>query len=286
MLLAGMLLRFNQVFVLLIALSLLSAFVLPAKFTNPVRGIQGVFYPVSRPARAIGWRVRQRLAPPAHDVRDAADVKIENDRLRAEVLNLTGQLEELRRIDQDRNRLGDIRPYCTPFPVVGSDAGLRDSLAIAAGSRDHIAEKMPVLYAEGIVGWVERVGVAGSQVKLVTDPGFAVRARFYYFAPGDPKAYPLAGTAPLLKGAGKGRMVILNIPIDETDLRHDENVRKLQVGDRVALDDPDWPVNLKGRMIGEVESISPQKSAPLLSEIQVRPVLDLSMLREVMVMNK
>src|SRR4051794_6439916 len=111
-----MLLRFNQVFTLLIALSLLSVFVLPAKYTNPVRSIQGLFAPVARPARAIGWRVRNRLAPPAADARLAIDVKEENERLKTEVLNLAGQLEALRRLEQDRSRLGDIRPRCTAFP--------------------------------------------------------------------------------------------------------------------------------------------------------------------------
>jgi cell shape-determining protein MreC len=172
-----MLLRFSQVYVFLLALSLLSVFVLPPKYTNPVRSIQGLFAPVARPARAIGWRVRHRLAPPRDDARNALDVRAENERLKAQVVNLTGQLEALQRIDQDRNRLGDIRPYCTPSPVIGSDAGLRDSLAIAATTRDGVRENMPVLYADGVVGVIERVGVAGTQVKLVTDPGFVARAR-------------------------------------------------------------------------------------------------------------
>jgi cell shape-determining protein MreC len=278
--------RFSQVFAFLIALSLLSVFVLPAKYTNPVRSIQALFAPVSRPSRAIAWRVRDRLAPPQRDVREAAVVKDENERLKTEVMNLTGQLEELRRIDQDRNRLGDIRQYCTPFPVVGSDPGQRDSLSIAATARDGVGESMPVLYGEGVVGMIDRVGAAGAQVKLCTDPDFAVRACFYYFAPGDPRAYPLSTTPPLLKGAGKGRMVILNVPVAETDLQHDDNVHKLSVGDRVAVDDREWPMNLKGRMIGEVEAIRPQKGAPLLSEIRVKPVLNLSALPEVMVMTK
>jgi cell shape-determining protein MreC len=269
-----------------LALSIISAFVLPARLTNPVRTVQGLFAPVARPTRAIAGALHARLAPRQRDSRDVTDVKDENERLRAQVVSLTGQLEELKRINEDRNRLGDIRPLCTPFPVIGSDGGVRDSLAISATTRDGVAESMPVLYGEGVVGTIERVGPAGAQVRLVTDPDFRARARFYYFAPGDPKAYPLNTTPPLIKGAGDGRMLIVNVPVKETALQPDPELRKVQAGDMVALDDPDWPRNLSGHLVGEIESMAPLRNAPLYAEIRVRPILNLSQLREVMVMNR
>src|SRR4051812_22595122 len=100
--------RFNQVFVALLCLSFLSAFVIPAAYTNRVRNLQGIFAPVSRPARAIGYALHNRFAPPAPDSRDAADVKEENHQLRAELASLSGQLEELKRINADRSNLGPL----------------------------------------------------------------------------------------------------------------------------------------------------------------------------------
>ena len=46
-------LRFNQVFVGLLVLAILSAFVLPADLTNRLRGLQGLFAPVGTPQSII-----------------------------------------------------------------------------------------------------------------------------------------------------------------------------------------------------------------------------------------
>src|SRR4051812_20187899 len=116
-------LRFNQVFVGLLGLSVLSAFVIPPRFTNPVRNIQGLFVPVSGPARSIASRGQDRFAPPMRDNRPAGEIYRENEELRQTLLSVTGQLEQLRRINQDREQLGDTRPLCTPVAVIGSDPG-------------------------------------------------------------------------------------------------------------------------------------------------------------------
>src|SRR4051794_34545975 len=55
-------LRFNQVFTLLMVVSLLSAFVIPPRFTNPARvELQGLFSPISRPVRAIAGLIYRRV---------------------------------------------------------------------------------------------------------------------------------------------------------------------------------------------------------------------------------
>ena len=82
-------------------------------------------------------------------------------------------------------------------------------------------------------------------------------------------------------------MQIKNIPLRDTKGNDPADPEDgIAVGDLVVLDDPDWPLNLKGRALGEVESISQQVSAPTTALIRVRPVLTLSTLRDVMVMNK
>src|SRR6185369_7574704 len=105
--------RFNEVFAGLMLLSIISVFVLPAQWTNPARSIQALFAPVSRPARALGSAVHDRFAPRQRDPRNVTDIKDENERLRALALSLTGQLDELRRVNQMRDLLGDLRPLCT-----------------------------------------------------------------------------------------------------------------------------------------------------------------------------
>ena len=58
------------------------------------------------------------------------------------------------------------------------------------------------------------------------------------------------------------------------------------VGDYVKLEDPLWPPNLTGKLLGQVESITQQNGAPQHAMIRIKPLLDPAQLREVMVMNK
>jgi hypothetical protein len=282
-------LRFNQVFAGLLALSILSAFLLPASVTNPLRGFQALFSPVSRPARALGSAFQHRFAGKHRDARDVTDVKDENARLRAALLSVSAQLEEMTKLNQNRALVGPILPLCTPFAVVANDAGVRDSISIDATSGDGVKETMAVVYANGMVGVIDRVGIAGAQVMLITDPQFKVRGRFYRYttsADGKSVPQPLESTPPLVRGVGKGMLAILNVPLKDTALVDDPNKTKVNVGDVVALDDPEWPTNLKGQWIGQIESIQPQRNAPQVAEILIRPTVPLATLSEVMVMNK
>jgi cell shape-determining protein MreC len=281
-------LRFNQVFVGLLALSAASAFVLPQHLTDPFRNVQKLFAPIAWPARKIAANVRERVAPARRDDdRKVEDVKVENDHLRTLVLSLQGQLEEMRRINEEREQLGDVRPMCTRFRVVGSDpAPGRDSLSIAAASTDNVEAKMAVLYANGVVGRIDRVSAGGAQVQLITDPRFQASARFYRYMP-DGKLAELKTRQPLVRGAGDGRMIIVNVPLIETQGPAPEQSEVgVAVGDYVVLEDPDWPLQLKKQVLGRVEAVEAQRSARLYALIRVRPVLNLEALREVMVMNK
>jgi hypothetical protein len=282
--------RFNQFFVALLALSFLSAFVIPSGYTNPLRSIQKLFAPISWPARSIGASLRNRFAPEKHDDRAADDVKTENEHLRALVVSMTGTLEEMRRINADRDLVPDVvRSLSAPFRVIGSDpTSHRDSLSIGASGGDGVEAGMPVLYADGLVGRVARVSAGGAQIQLITDPGFRANARFFRYIKGaDGKIVPAIVHTPQpdVRGAGNGWMRIVNIPLRDTaGQTPDEPERGVAVGDIVALDDPDWPRNLSRQMLGVVESIKP--GAALYADIRVRPMRNLSALREVWVMNK
>ena len=284
MLLTRMSLRFHQVFVLLLALAFVSAFFLPQRLTDRLRGVQALFAPVSRPTRAVASSLHERFAQQHRDTRDVTDVKLENERLRTMVMSLSGQLEELKRIANDLDRLGDIRPLCTRFKVIGDDIGARDSLLLAASSRENVTEEMPVLTGRGLVGMIERVGQAGAQVRLITDRDFKVSGEFIRItSTGEAK---LASTVPLVRGVGNGMLQVDNLLLKETSLAEDPEKVKIAVGDYVKLNDPLWPVNLKGMTLGQVESIQQQTAASQHAQIRVRPIMDLTKLNEVMVMNK
>ena len=280
-------LRFNTVFVGLLVLAFLSAFVLPPELGNRLRGVQAMFAPVSRPTRAIASAARNRIAPKQHrDTRDAAEIKNENERLRVLVMSLSGQLGELQRVTKDLDRLGDVREHCTRFRVIGDDPSTRDSLLLAASERDGVREQQPVLSGQGFVGMIERVGPAGAQVRLITARDFKVSGRFVRFnAKSSTPDQTLATKIPLVRGAGNGTLVIDNIELKETALSGDPK-ETVAVGDYVKLDDPLWPPNLSGKLLGRVESVTQQSGAPQHALITVKPLLDLMQLREVMVMNK
>lgn len=60
----------------------------------------------------------------------------------------------------------------------------------------------------------------------------------------------------------------------------------LRVGDRVAINDTAWPVELLGYTIGRVAKIGPSAGSVLFAEIEIEPVVDATHLKDVMVMMK
>ena len=105
-------LRFNHVFLFLTFLSLLCAFVVPLRMTNPVRAqFQNIFAPVSRPVGGLASWLHEKLSrPDSMDLRSAAVVQQENERLKTAVANLQAQLRTLQDLTAERQLLGDALP--------------------------------------------------------------------------------------------------------------------------------------------------------------------------------
>jgi cell shape-determining protein MreC len=281
-------LKFKHVFVLLMIFSFIAAFLLP-RYTTPRKPqLEALFAPVSRPAGVVGLWLRTKFGP--KKVVDESvpldDVRAENEKLRMEVIYLSEQLATLKKINADRAELGEIREYCTPVQVIGDDASSSpgQSLNLNASSSDGLHAGQPVLCAAGIVGRVTSAGLAGAQVRLITDRDFRLTgffARYEQSTAGGMKLLKIPTTPPVLKGMGQNRMVIENLDMKET------TDAKLQVGDWVILDDPtNWPDQLRGYSVGKIASISPMRSHPLQAEIVVEPQVVLSRLQEVMVLTK
>ncbi len=275
--------RFNYVFIVLLLASFLSAFVFPARTSVARASVQGMFYPVARPSRAIASRLRAKFDPPA-DPRAPRDILIENERLRTALASLTGQIEHLQKIASDRERFGNIGKYCTPVAVMGNDPARRDSLSIQGAYSSELIGR-PALYIGGLAGVIERAGVGGAQVKLVTDRSFgAVTALFgsfqqdaegrIFFSQRD------TTKAAVVEGAGMGTMRIRNFQVK------DLQAAKVSEGDWVVLDDNDYPALLKNAKLGRVISIKKSADAALVADVEVRPEWNLMALNEVMVLNK
>src|SRR5690606_20296943 len=201
--------RFNHVFSLLMSLAFISAFILPQ--FSAARGVSGkaaahvraIFAPVSLPFHRIGtWAHAAFFSGASPDARPEAEIRLENDYLRTEIVRLTKQLEELLALNADRELLGDLRQYCTPMAVVGTDSGNRETLLLRPLLEMTLRDGLPVICPSGLVGRLDRIGGgAGAQVRLITDPGFRLEAGFRRFVEGEDgtvQVIPLASTPQLV----------------------------------------------------------------------------------------
>jgi hypothetical protein len=286
-------LRFNQVFTLLMIVSLVSAFIIPPRFTSPARAeLQGLFSPISRPVQAIAGLIYRHVHrdAPVDDASPASPrpqqtILEENTQLRTAYAALLKKFDDLSELNADRQLVGDIRPLCRPASVTGTDAsGIRESLIISPAGFGGLKTDMPVLFAHEVVGRISRAGIASAQVRLITDPGFPLTGRIGQYrtdADGQIRLNWVEHLQPLVQGIGHGAMAIRsNLSMQQVhDLGIGEN-------DMVLLDDRDYPANLQGYRIGRITSIRPQQNAPLFADIRVEPASDLMRLKEVMVMVK
>ena len=98
----------------------------------------------------------------------------------------------------------------------------------------------------------------------------------------------------MAEGTGKGTLLIRGLSLaavnnagsEEAKATGDDGSVGLKVGDLVILSEKDWPPYLKGWVLGSITSITPRDDAPLFAQITVKPMRDLLMLREVMVVTK
>jgi len=276
-------LRFNHIFAGLMILSLLAAFALPARSADEhYPEFSAVFAPVAWPAARIGQWLRRRT-PVVADARSDNAIRMENLALRAELTFQTQQIELLEQLNQQRMDMGEIGQDCAPIAVIGADSGSRQSLALRGSTVQGLRNGMCVLYDRWIVGQIMRSGVAGAQVRLITDPGSRERVEFRTIvtdSAGKAHAERRGKVVGVLEGAGQNLMIVRELTGD------DVKAAGIEVGDLVTLDEPDWPTNVQGLPLGRVTAISPRTDAPLYAQIRVEPQLNLQRLREVMVVVK
>jgi cell shape-determining protein MreC len=288
-------LRFNHVFFALMMLSVVFAFVIPPEKAGRLAPqIQLLFVPVSRPIGAIAAVISNRFASSeSEDRRKTEDIRRENLQLRGDVASLQTQLDEMYRRNAELDKLGSVKDLCRLIKVIGSDSGTRDSLEIEGSTLQGISNDMYVLIPGSLVGQIQRAGVGGAQVRLITDPGFRRTIRFVRFTSinGKTQFERLGMPAVLAEGLGNGLMVVRGltwaaIGCDDKGKPNGAG-ETLHVGtDFAELYDNDSPRRLQGQMLGRVVSIGPRNDARGYAEIRLAPNANLKKLREVMVMTK
>lgn len=302
--------RFNHVFYALLGISGVGAFAVPPTFSDAARPkLTALFTPVARPARAVGaWATGRWGAPePRLDQRPADTVYAENQALKAANVKMAYELDGLRQVVAEWNKVGPLKDRCTAVAVVGNDAslGVRDALSLQSGSMAGLTDGMFVLRDQNVVGRLV-TGKLGAQVRLVTDPQTKVYAYFGSFRKPDKSAAkhktaveigpggsavvaePADEDAPvfvrlnlpvkLVEGAGHGTMVCRNIPYADAVDREG-----LKIGDWAVIEDREWK-DLQGWRLGVVTDI--RKTNRMFAEIEIKPESNLLQLREVMVLTK
>ena len=246
-----------------------------------------LYAPVSSPAYSTSLWVSRVLQgqPPL----DAASPKVprsqqavfaQNQQLRTQVLWLQGQLDELRAIHRDRSKLGQpLLSQCAAVAVTGSDGPV---LNVVNNNFARLQRGMAVLqYGKttvGIAGVVSAVGVAGAQVRLVTDPQLRIEGDFVHYPASQDVPESRNAPRPLVEGAGDGLCQVARYAQADLD------AFGVRVGDWVTLKDLGWPGNLNGLRIGRVARFEPLASEPGFTRVVVEPDVDFSTLREVMVL--
>lgn len=278
-------LRFKHAFVGLLGASALSAFVLPPRYSRKFQPeVQTLFAPVAWPVRSTAEKLYQRLRPDvAAEARSKQTIVEENEDLRQQVAKLTHDLVELQKISAGFEGLGELKRRCVSYLVVSNDSGTGDSLAIRGSTLDGLKAGQYAIQPSHVVGVVERAGVGGAQVRLVTDAGFGVYGYFATFGTdveGRPTFLQLKTDPVLVKGVGGGEMVIamqVKAALDKAGVKP---------GTWVLIQDPEWPPELQGFRLGVVQDVKTRRDSPLHADVRVRPPTELRRLGRVMVMTK
>ncbi|PLY03047.1 MAG: rod shape-determining protein MreC [Desulfuromonas sp.] len=192
----------------------------------------------------------------------------DNETLLAENRRLQGELtslEELRLANQRLRRMLDFveetELHGVAAEVIAEDAtSWFRTVVIDKGSDDGLAEGMPVVVSEGVVGRVIRVAGHEARVLLITDASSAAAAL-------------VQRTRTRGISRGEGDALTLDFALRQADIR---------VGDKVITSGMGG-VFPKGLAIGDVVEVE-KGDFGLFQSVKVRPVADFSRLEEVLVL--
>jgi rod shape-determining protein MreC len=197
-----------------------------------------------------------------HVRRENAGLQQEVDRLRLEQASIAQDAEQGRRLQK---MLGFSEHYIyktQPVQVIGtSGTDQSQVLYIDKGSDDGLAQDMPVITPDGIVGKLKDVFPHTSQVLLVSDPTSGVGV-----------IIESTRTRGILKGRAFGQLQVVDISPDS----------RIKPGDRITTSGGDQ-IFPRGLRVGTVDRILADPEHDPLVDVIVHPAAALSQLEEVLV---
>jgi rod shape-determining protein MreC len=176
----------------LLVLASLSAILLDARGPGVVDTVRDGAVDALAPVRSVTAGAVEPVGDLLAGIAGYDDLEQENERLRQRVDELEGERHAStseRRSLREALDLLEV-PWLGDVPAVGARvvgapvSNLEQTVELDKGSDDGVAEGMPVVASDGLVGRVEEVSGRRSRVRLVTDPGSAVGVRLV--GSGDP----------------------------------------------------------------------------------------------------
>ena len=255
----------------LLVLASLSAILLDARGPGVVDAVRDGAVDALAPVRSVTGGVVEPVGDLLAGIAGYDDLEEENR-------DLQQRLDELEGAEQggtsDRRALREALallevPWVGDVPAVGARvvgapvSNLEQTVEIDKGSDDGVAEGMPVVAADGLVGRVAEVSGRRSRVRLITDPASAVGVRLV--GSGDP------GSA---EGEGPGRDLSLLFVEPGTEVERDELVVTS------GLEGAAFPADVPVAHVVEAAT----RPGELSQDVSVRPAADLGRLELVRVL--
>lgn len=200
---------------------------------------------------------------------DVAALRQRNQQLEAEVARLQTEVVSLQQQLAEAKVLAALLDFARAHPtnqykaarVIGQDPSpFLHYVIVNRGSDDGIRPGMPVVSAEGLVGYVDAVIPQAARVRLITDPGSRV----------DVRVKP-ANVDAVLQGSLTGELTLNMLPLD-ANVQPGNLVLTSGLGGR-------FPADL---LVGQVVSTRKQAFA-LFQEAAVQPVVDFGRLDIVLI---
>ncbi|HZD50330.1 MAG TPA: rod shape-determining protein MreC [Silvibacterium sp.] len=189
-------------------------------------------------------------------------LKAQIEQLRLEQASLAEDARQGQRLDR---LLGFKEHYVyktLPAQVIGaSGTDQSRTLYIDKGAKDGLAQDMPVVTADGIVGRLRDVFDHKSLVLLISDPTSGVGVML-----------ETTRTRGILKGVPFGQVQVINVSPDD----------RIKPGETIVTSGGDQ-IFPRGLPVGTVERVTPDPERDPLVDVTVRPAANLSRLEEVLV---
>jgi rod shape-determining protein MreC len=259
-----------------VSVSLISIFLSEQRTLDP---LQNFSLSITSPLEGGLRDLADPIADVFEGIVDRGDLVRENERLKAELERLQGQLagqqDAQQRIREMEAALGfkQSRPedQLLVANVIAQDpSGLKRAIAIDRGTSDGLDEGMVVLSRSGaLVGTVSRAYEDFAWVRLVTDPESAVNAQVQ--VTGSEESPPVRG---VVSGDLRRGMVLDLLPPDSP------------VGEGTLITTSGLGGNYpRALLIGRVKSVEERPQAPF-KKATVEPAASLSSLEMVLVLTK